>query len=96
MYHSDAVIKQLHVQRILAEKIDNAVSGVIDAVSGQASKNNEGATRLSLSRIIYSRELNDVFTYRTFIHAGSCAKKSMAFRLRSLRSIDEVSGEVMK
>ncbi|MEA5100938.1 hypothetical protein [Pantoea sp. S18] len=69
MYHSDAVIKQFHAQRILAEKFDNAVSGVIDAVSGQASKNNKGAIRLSLSRIIYSESLNDVFPYQTFIHA---------------------------
>jgi hypothetical protein len=42
MYHSDAVIKQLHAQRILAKKFYNKVSGVIDAVSGQASKNNKG------------------------------------------------------
>ncbi len=54
MYHSDAVIKQLQAHRILAEKFDNTVSGVIDAVSGQASKNNKGTIRLSLSRIIYS------------------------------------------
>lgn len=96
MYHSDAVIKQLQAHRILAEKFDNTVSGVIDAVSGQASKNNKGAIRLSLSRIIYSWALNNVFPYRTFIHARWCAKKPMAFRSRSCWGIDEVSREIMR
>lgn len=60
MYHSDAVIKQLQAQRILAEKLDNAVSGVIDAVSEQVSKINKGATRLSYYASCFTDEYIDV------------------------------------
>ncbi|MRS18192.1 hypothetical protein GJV08_03380 [Enterobacteriaceae bacterium RIT692] len=60
MYHSDAVIKQLQAQRILAEKLDNAVSGVIDAVSEQVSKINKGATRLSFYASCFTDEYIDV------------------------------------
>lgn len=60
MYHSDAVIKQLQAQRILAEKLDNAVSGVIDAVSDQVSKINKGATRLSFYVSCFTDEYFDV------------------------------------
>lgn len=60
MYHSDAVIKQLQAQRILAEKLDNAVSGVIDAVSDQVSKINKGATRLSFYASCFTDEYYDV------------------------------------
>ncbi|WP_277976101.1 hypothetical protein [Pantoea endophytica] len=60
MYHSDAVIRQLQAQRILAEKLDNAVSGVIDAVSDQVSKINKGATRLSFYASCFTDEYLDV------------------------------------
>ncbi|WP_345830223.1 hypothetical protein AAGR08_22215 (plasmid) [Pantoea sp. BRR-3P] len=60
MYHSDAVIRQLQAQRILAEKLDNAVAGVIDAVSDQVSKINKGATRLSFYASCFTDEYYDV------------------------------------
>ncbi|KNC05765.1 hypothetical protein AC790_22370 [Pantoea sp. RIT-PI-b] len=60
MYHSDAVIRQLQAQRILAEKLDNAVAGVIDAVSDQVNKINKGATRLSFYASCFTDEYIDV------------------------------------
>lgn len=60
MYHSDAVIRQLQAQKILAEKLNNAASGVIDAVSEQVGKINKGATRLSYYTSCFTNEYMDV------------------------------------
>ncbi len=46
MYHSDAIVSKMASDKILARKLEDALSGVKDQVLEQVSKIGDGATRL--------------------------------------------------
>ena len=60
MYYSNVVISYLQANKILAMKLDRAVSGTEQRVSGQVKKIGAGVTRILYYTFCFTDEYQDV------------------------------------
>ncbi len=62
MYHSDAIVSKMTSDKVLARKLEDALSGVKDQVLEHAGRIHDGATRISYYTSCFTDNYKDVCT----------------------------------